>query len=299
MVNAKPFLKWAGGKSQLISEIQAVVSRKFDRDRSFIYIEPFIGGGAFLFYILNHFMNLEKAIINDINGNLIQSYRVIQEEHEALIDSLARIEQEYYNFHTDTQRKNFYLEKRTEFNKKNVTNRIVKTTLLIFLNRTCFNGLYRVNQKGLFNVPFGKYKKPKICDRDNLLAVHQGLQNVEIWQGDFTKTLDFANQNTLFYLDPPYKPLNPTSAFTAYSKENFCDRDQLRLKEFCDKVNEKGGYFLLSNSDVTNSELENGDRLFFDKLYEGYIIKRVKAKRNINSKGDGRGEISEVLISNF
>ncbi|MBP0016296.1 MAG: Dam family site-specific DNA-(adenine-N6)-methyltransferase [Cyanobacteria bacterium SBLK] len=297
MIRAKPFLKWAGGKSQLISEIQAVVLRKFDRDRSFVYIEPFIGGGAFLFYILNHFSNLEKAIINDINSDLVQSYCTIKEEHEALINSLAIIEQEYYNLHTDTQKKNFYLKKRVEFNQTNVTDRIVKTTLLIFLNRTCFNGLYRVNQKGVFNVPFGKHKKPKICDRDNICAVHQCLKNVDILQGDFAKTLDFAGKNTLFYLDPPYKPLNPTSAFTAYSKENFGDRDQLRLKDFCDRVSQKGGHFLLSNSDVQNGDR---DRSFFDDLYDAdYTIKRVKAKRNINSKGDSRGEISEVLISNF
>ncbi|MGK7924081.1 MAG: DNA adenine methylase, partial [Spirulina sp.] len=173
---------------------------------------------------------------------------------------------------------------------------VVTTTLLIFLNRTCFNGLYRVNQRGLFNVPFGRYKKPKICDRENLIAVHQCLQNVKILKGDFAETLKFASPNTLFYLDPPYKPLNPTSAFTAYSQENFSDRDQLRLKDFCDKVNQKGGYFLLSNSDVQNSDR---DRSFFDELYDDYTIKRVKAKRNINSKGDSRGEISEILISNF
>jgi len=171
-----------------------------------------------------------------------------------------------------------------------------KIALLLFLNKTCFNGLYRVNKKGKFNVPFGQYKKPNICDKNNLISVHHYLQKVKVLQGDFEETLKYAIKPSIFYLDPPYKPINLTSSFTSYSEQIFDDNEQIRLKKFCDEIHRQGNYFILSNSDVKNYDHSNN---FFDELYKQYNIKRVKVRRNINSKGNKRGEIFELLITNF
>jgi DNA adenine methylase len=187
------------------------------------------------------------------------------------------------------------LDKRIEFNSRSCDDDLEKTVLLLFLNKTCFNGLYRVNSKGLFNVPFGKYVKPLICNEENLLAVNHHLQKVTILQGDFVQTLNYANNKTLFYFDPPYKPIKKTSAFTSYTKEDFNDEEQIRLKQFIDRVDQAGYKFILSNSDVKNFDSDNN---FFDDLYKDYNIQRVKARRNINSQGNNRGEIWELLINN-
>lgn len=299
IIKAKPFLKWAGGKSQLIPEIQSVLSLKFNHDNDpFTYIEPFIGGGAVLFYMFKTFPNLETAIINDINPDLTTAYQTIKTSPQQLIDTLENIEKEYYHLNSIDSKNEFFLERRQEFNqkKKQNQNNVENTALLVFLNRTCFNGLYRVNSKGLFNVPFGKYIKPKICDTENIWSVHQCLQKTTILNGDFENTLKYADKNALFYLDPPYKPIKITSSFTSYTKENFDDSDQLRLKEFCDKINAKNCKFIQSNSDVRNYDEKNS---FFDELYKKYNINRVKARRNINSKGAKRGKIDEILIHNF
>lgn len=294
--NPKPFLKWVGGKTQLINEIDQLIYSILDKEKNhLIYIEPFVGGGAILFHILSKFQTINNIIINDINQNLINSYKHIKTEHLELIDLLLNIETNYYTFDTFEEKQNFYLTKREIFNSINNSN-LTKTSLLLFLNKTCFNGLYRVNKKGKFNVPFGKYKKPNICNKDNLISVNHYLQKVKILQGDFEETLKYAISPTIFYLDPPYKPINSTSSFTSYSEGNFDDKDQIRLKKFCDKINKQGHYFILSNSDVTNYGTNNN---FFDELYEDYKIKRVKARRNINSKGNKRGEIFELLITNF
>lgn len=291
----KPFLKWVGGKTQLINQIDNLLNYHFSKYNNLTYIEPFVGGGAVLFHVLSKFSPINNLVINDINSNLINAYRLIKEDYQKVIFLLSEIQTIYYNVNSVENQKQFYLTKRDEFNQEN-NDLVNKTALLIFLNKTCFNGLYRVNKKGKFNVPFGQYKQPKICDRNNLISIHHHLQKVEILQGDFEQTLNYANKPTIFYLDPPYKPINSTSAFTSYSKDNFNDQDQIRLKLFCDKINANGHYFILSNSDVTNSDREN---TFFDELYQEYKIKRVKARRNINSKGDKRGELFELLITNF
>ncbi|MEA5470521.1 DNA adenine methylase [Spirulina sp. 06S082] len=297
IIKAKPFLKWAGGKSQLIPEIQSVLSLKFNNyNDPFTYIEPFIGGGSVLFHLFKTFPNLEKAIINDINTDLIVAYQTIKTYPQQLIDALQNIEKEYYGLNNIAKKNEFFLERRNQFNQKNRHNNIDNTVLLIFLNKTCFNGLYRVNSKGLFNVPFGKYIKPKICDAETIWSVHQCLQKTTILNGDFEQTLQYADQKTFFYLDPPYKPIKTTSSFTSYTKENFGDSDQLRLKGFCDKINETNCKFIQSNSDVRNYDEKNS---FFDELYKKYNINRVKARRNINSKGAKRGKIDEILIHNF
>jgi DNA adenine methylase len=294
--NPKPFLKWVGGKTQLINEINKLINNILHQEKNnFTYIEPFVGGGAILFHILSNFERIENVIVNDINQNLVNAYQEIKTNHLQLIDSLLNIETNYYTLNTLEEKQNFYLTKRDIFNSIDNFS-VSKTAVLLFLNKTCFNGLYRVNKKGKFNVPFGKYKKPNICDKDNLVSVHHYLQKVTILRGDFEETLKYATKPTIFYLDPPYKPINLTSSFTSYSEGNFGDKDQVRLKNFCDTINEYGHYFILSNSDVKNYDSDNN---FFDELYQNYKIKRVKARRNINSKGDKRGEIFELLITNF
>jgi DNA adenine methylase len=297
ILKPKPFLKWVGGKTQLIKEIDQLITDQFSYDQNFTYIEPFIGGGAILFHVLTKFPQINGCIINDINPSLINTYQIIKEDYQMLINFLLEIQEKYYGLVSVEEKKEFYLEKRKEFNTSNQETSIVKkTALLIFLNKTCFNGLYRVNKKGQFNVPFGKYEKPKICDQDNIISVHHYLQKVKILQGDFAETLSYATNSTIFYLDPPYKPINVTSAFTSYAQDSFNDQDQIKLKLFCDQINEQGNYFILSNSDIKNFNQENN---FFDELYQQYKIKRVKARRSINSKGDQRGEIFELLITNF
>lgn len=294
--NPKPFIKWAGGKTQLISEIDQLVNQIVNKtNKQFCYIEPFLGGGAVLFHILNQFDNIENIIINDINYNLVNAYREIQTNHLELVNLLLDVETDFYTLKTIEEQQKFYLAKREKFNSiDNYSTE--KIALFLFLNKTCFNGLYRVNKKGHFNVPFGKYKKPNICDQSNLISAHHYLQKVKILQGDFQETLNYATSNTIFYLDPPYKPLNSTSSFTSYAEQIFDDNEQIRLKEFCDKIHRQGNYFILSNSDVKNYDSSNN---FFDELYQQYNIKRVKARRNINSKGEKRGEIFELIITNF
>ncbi|NCO74504.1 MAG: DNA adenine methylase [Cyanobacteria bacterium] len=292
--NPKPFLKWVGGKTQLISEIDQLINKIIDEE-NFCYIEPFVGGGAVLFHILNQFNNIENIVINDINHNLVNAYREIQKNPLELIDLLLDIETNYYTLKNREEKANFYLAKREIFNRFNDYS-LEKIALLLFLNKTCFNGLYRVNKKGKFNVPFGQYKKPNICDKNNLISVHHYLQKVKVLQGDFEETLKYAIKPSIFYLDPPYKPINLTSSFTSYSEQIFDDNEQIRLKKFCDEIHRQGNYFILSNSDVKNYDHSNN---FFDELYKQYNIKRVKVRRNINSKGNKRGEIFELLITNF
>ncbi len=291
----KPFLKWVGGKTQLLTEIDYLIQSKFLKEDKVTYIEPFVGGGAVLFHVLTQFSNINNVVINDINVNLIHAYSLIKNNPQELITLLSQIEREYSAINSEEKRKEFYLIKRDQFNQKEISI-IEKTVLLLFLNKTCFNGLYRVNKQGKFNVPFGKYKQPTICNPQNLLSVNTYLQNVTILQGDFEAILNYAKKPSLFYLDPPYKPINSTSAFTSYSEDNFSDQDQIRLKLFCDKITAHGHYFILSNSDVKNFDNNNN---FFDELYQKYKIKRVKAKRSINSKGNQRGKIFELLITNF
>lgn len=257
------------------------------------YVEPFVGGGATLFWIMQKFPNITRAVINDINAELICTYRVIKNDVEALIEKLSRLQEQYIPL-DDAARKEFYLARRDAFNKRCSTD-VETAALFIFLNRTCFNGLYRVNSKGEFNVPHGKYSAPKICDAETLRADSAVLQKVEILQGDFAQTGKFAGKNTLFYFDPPYRPLTATSAFTSYSKEGFNDAEQTRLHDFCRQVSECGAVFVASNSDPKNSDSTDD---FFDSLYKGYAIKRVNAARMINSKGNARGPIFEIMISN-
>ncbi len=291
----KPFLKWAGGKTQLINEIENSFPEKF-KTQPFTYIEPFVGSGAILFWVLRNFPNVEKLVINDINEDLINTYRVISSSPDELIEILDRFETEYHSFDSNSDaKKDYYYNKRTTFNSRN-SDPILQAALFIFLNKTCFNGLYRVNKKNEFNVPIGSYKKPTICDTENLLAVSEALQNVIILNGDYELTFEEAESNSFFYLDPPYKPLSNTSSFNSYSKEDFNDNEQIRLRDFCVKLEEAGYKWMLSNSDVKGKDPDDD---FFDDIYSDFLINRVKAKRSINANASKRGKLNELLITNY
>jgi DNA adenine methylase len=291
---AKPFVKWVGGKGQLLSQIDNALPKKLFVGKEVTYIEPFVGGGAMLFFMLEKFKNIKKAVINDINKDLILAYKTIRDNPNRLIICLKEIEFEYLALNEE-KRKEYFLEKRDLYNTKQLSE-IDNTSLFIFLNRTCFNGLYRVNSKGLFNVPFGKYSNPKICDEATILRDSKLLQKVEILNSDFENTINYIDDNTFFYFDPPYRPLTSTSSFNSYSKESFDDSEQIRLKRFCDKITQKNCFLLLSNSDCRSANPLND---FFDNLYNNYKIERVWASRSINSNSEKRGKLTELLISNF
>ena len=292
---AKPFLKWAGGKTQLIEQIKNNLPEIVFKEK-FTYIEPFVGSGAVLFWLLSEFPNMKKAVINDINKELIDTYEVIAQNPYDLISILEILQNEYHELEGNQEdKKQYYYEKRNLFNSRD-QGKIEQSALFIFLNRTCFNGLYRVNRKNEFNVPIGSYKKPTICDRENIMAVSDALQKVEIICGDFEQTVEHAGENTLFYFDPPYKPLNQTSSFNSYTKNEFDDKEQIRLRDFCDELAKKGYQWILSNSDVKGKDENNH---FFDELYADFHIERVLAKRNINANPEKRGVLSELLIYNY
>lgn len=291
---AKPFVKWVGGKTQLLDNIKKTLPRDLLQRDEMIYVEPFIGGGAVLFWILQEYPNITKAIINDINAELICTYRVIKSNVEELILELTRIQTEYFSL-DDIARKDYFLFQRKRFNEE-YNSDIETAALFIFLNRTCFNGLYRVNSKGKFNVPHGRYVNPKICDAETLRADSVILQRVEILCGDFAQTGRYADNNVLYYLDPPYRPLTNTSAFTSYAKDGFDDMEQMRLRDFCEQIAKHKALFVASNSDPKN--VDNRDN-FFDHLYRMFSIKRVSATRMINARGSGRGAVSEIMISNI
>lgn len=292
-ISAKPFIKWVGGKTQLLDEVKRSLPMNLGTRTGITYVEPFVGGGAVLFWILQEYPNIEKAVINDLNAELICTYRVIKRNVEELIQELNRIQSEYIPLDANG-RKEYYMAKRARFNSHSISD-VETAALFIFLNRTCFNGLYRVNSKGDFNVPHGKYANPKICDEDTLRADSELLQKVEILCGDFSETGNYAGADTVFYFDPPYKPLTDTAAFTSYAKDGFNDNEQLRLGRFIDAIASEGSAFVASNSDPKNV---NPEENFFDKLYHNFTIKRVSATRMINSNPCGRGCISEIMISN-
>lgn len=292
-IQARPFVKWVGGKTQLLDEVKKSLPRDFSTRQHITYVEPFVGGGAVVFKLLQEYPNIERAIINDINEELICTYRVIKENVEDLIKSLAVIQSEYLPLSSD-DRKSYFIAKRSLFNARKITP-LETAALFIFLNRTCFNGLYRVNSKGEFNVPHGKYVNPRICDADNLRACSKVLQKVEILCGDFAETGRYAGPDTLYYFDPPYKPITETSSFTSYTRGGFNDQEQIRLRDFCDNISAAKSSFIASNSDPRNA---NSKENFFDSIYNNFFIRRVSATRMINSDASGRGSISEIMISN-
>ena len=276
---AKPFLKWAGGKTQLIKDIERTLPTKITKEK-FTFIEPFVGSGAVLFWMLNNFPKLEKAVINDINEDLINTYKTIASNPKELISILEILQNEFHNLEGSEENKKLYYYQKRELYNTRKEEQSGQAALFIFLNRTCFNGLYRVNSKNLYNVPMGGYKKPTICDKENILAVSNALQKVEILCGDYEETLHHSNKNSLFYFDPPYKPLSETSSFNSYAKDEFNDSEQIRLKDFCSKLDALNHTWILSNSDVKG---KNENDNFFDDLYSDFNIQRVDARRSINA----------------
>ena len=292
----KPFLKWAGGKTQLIHEIQKYYP--FNNNKIIKYAEPFVGGGAILFDILNHY-DIKDIYISDINAELINTYMIIRDNINELIALLEMYQMDYILLNTE-KRKEYYNNKRHMFNKfkssKDKNNNIEKAALMIFLNKTCFNGLYRVNKKGEFNVPMGAYKNPLICDKENLLVVSEKLQKVKIVCSDYKSSYDFIDDNTFVYFDPPYRPITQTANFTAYNEFSFNDDAQKELAKYVSKLHKKGAKIVVSNSDPKNIDEDDN---FFDEIYAEHNIKRVDAARMINCKGKARGKIKELLISNY
>lgn len=291
----KPFLKWAGGKGQLLSEIEKYYP--FDKNIT-KYAEPFVGGGAVLFDILSKF-SLSEIYISDINAELINTYCMIRDNVDEIVERLQLLQQQFIPLSTD-DRKVYYNSKRDKFNYLKVNGdksvNVEKAALMIFLNKTCFNGLFRVNKKGLFNVPMGSYKNPLICDENNLNAVSKMLSNVTIVCGDYRKSKDFIDSHTFVYFDPPYRPITDTSRFTAYTENLFTDDEQIELSRYVDLLNKKGAKVVVSNSDPKNS---NTDDDFFDNIYSKQKIRRVEANRMINCNSESRGKVKELLISNF
>ena len=292
---AKPFIKWAGGKTQLLTQFENILPHNLEEAEHFTYIEPFVGGGAMLFHMLQKYTNIGRVIINDINPNLITAYRVIRDTPERLITDLKMLQREFRQNSNEEARKEYFLRIRKSYNE-DTHNDVTNTAMFIFLNRTCFNGLYRVNSKGYFNVPFGKYTNPTICDEELLLEDSKILQNVEILCVDYTLIERYVDNNTFIYFDPPYRPLSTTSSFTSYSKENFDDTEQTRLAHFFARLSRYGCKMMLSNSDCC---AQNPNDTFFENLYGNFIIDKVHASRFVNAIPSKRGKLTEILVRNY
>jgi DNA adenine methylase len=274
---ARPFMKWAGGKGKLLPQLQQYFPTDYNN-----YFEPFFGGGA-VFFSLSH---TGRSHINDINDTLMDAYIHLRDDIEKIIVGLQRIDHEYKSLDVN-ERKEFYLKQRLKFNSLEAC--IEKTILLIFLNKTCFNGLYRENSKGEFNVPFGQYANPTICDIGNLYAVSHRLKNAVITAGPYNDSLISAKKGDFVYFDPPYMPLNATSSFTSYHADGFTIHEQERLKEVFDELDKRGCYVMLSNSSAD----------VMKELYKAYRQEFVEAGRSINASGTKRGKIPELVVLNY
>ena len=297
MEKVRPFVKWAGGKSQLIGQINQYLPTELTDGKIKTYIEPFVGGGAVLIEVLQKY-DVENAIAFDINADLINCYLVVKNNVEELIAELDKKEKKYKSLEND-KRKEYFYEIRTEYNSYELQDEVInikRASEFIFLNKTCFNGLYRVNSNNKFNVPFNNAKNTTICDSANLRNLSKLIQNVNFYCGDYKKAENFVNQNTFIYFDPPYRPLNGTSGFTSYTKDDFNDDDQRNLGRFYKELSLKGAKLMLSNSNPKNINTKDN---FFVDLYDGFNLNEVLANRNINSKGNGRKAISELLITNY
>ena len=296
MDTVKPFVKWAGGKNSLIPQITKYYPLELKNGSIERYVEPFVGGGAVLIDILQKY-NVKEAYAFDINKDLINCYNVIKSNVKDLIQELDKKQKIFLALDNDDRQKYFY-NVRAEYNSYSLekTIDIKRASEFIFLNRTCFNGLYRVNKDGKFNVPCGKYKNPTICDSSNLRNLSELIRNVIFEYGDYKKSSKLVDQNTFVYFDPPYRPLSVTSGFTSYTKEDFNDDNQKELAKYYNELNMKNAKLMLSNSNPKNV---NKDDNFFEEIYKGFFINEVSAKRMINADAKGRGEISELLITNY
>lgn len=293
----RPFVKWAGGKGSLIPQLNNFYPYELKNGIIKRYIEPFVGGGAVLIDILQKY-DIQEVYAFDINIDLINSYNVIKNNIEELITNLKQMETEYLQLGQE-ERKNYFYNIRDEYNnyelKENEQN-VQRAAQFIYLNRTCFNGLYRVNKNGKFNVPVGSYKNPTICDEQNLRQLSRLIQDVKFQYGDYSKSMEYVTENTFIYFDPPYRPLNVTSGFTSYTKEDFNDENQRELARFYGELNVRNAKLMLSNSNPKNINQED---TFFDNIYQGFNINQIQASRMINANSNGRGKISEILVTNY
>ncbi len=298
----RPFLKWAGGKTQLLHAIEPRLPRGLSDGTITRYVEPFVGSGAVFFFLSRRFP-LKECYLYDINEELVLLYLVVKQDVGGLIDHATELADEYAAA-SETARRVLFYRVRERFNQERPIFDptafqdawIERAARLLFLNKTCYNGLFRVNSRGGFNAPFGKYSTPAICNAAALEAASRALANAEIRLGDSAACAEVVNEETFVYFDPPYRPLNPTSSFTSYAKHGFSDADQVRLAELFALLDRRGAKLMLSNSDPQNHD--PGDR-FFDDLYAAWTIERVPARRSINCRGDRRGTVAELIIRNY
>ena len=281
----KPFLKWVGGKTKLLSEIEKNLPKNLIK-KSFNYVEPFLGGGAVFFHLIQKF-DIEKAYLNDLNNKLIDVYKDVRDKNTELIQKLKKLESDYY---VSSDKKMFFLGQREKFNSSKKS--VQKSALFIFLNKTGFNGMYRENSKGEYNIPFGQMKAPVICNRDLLEKTGKLLKDKEvIFSSKSFEKVVADDKEVFYYLDPPYRPISKTSSFTDYTKSSFNDKTQLDLKKYCDKIDKKGSFFMQSNS-----YSEDG---FFQKLYHNRKINNLKVMRTISADGNKRNKVKEIIIRNY
>ena len=317
---ARPVLKWAGGKRQLLGIIDERLPPEVKNGNITKYVEPMVGGGAVFFHMKEKYgTTITDYFISDYNWDLFILYRVIQARVKELISELEILANEYLplpptqkgdkegerismymrirdEYNEDEWEKERYLSNGVGFRKKLTDRWIRRAAMTIFLNRTCFNGLYRVNSSGKFNVPHGRYDNPDIVDKQNLQAVSNALQGVNISVGSYVDNLAMVDDKTFVYFDPPYRPLPDTPSFTDYHKAAFGDNEQIELAELFSELDETGAKLMLSNSDPKNTD-ENDE--FFDDIFSEFTIHRVNARRAINSDGKGRGDITEILVTNY
>lgn len=299
----KPFIKWAGGKTELLPVLEEELPQEIRAKKELdIYIEPFVGAGAVFIYLSSNY-KFKKIIINDINHKLINVYESIKNNCHELIDDLEQLKQEYLGYEEDEDKKEMYLRIRDEFNDWNSVNKIKQAANFIFINKTCFNGLYRENKSGGYNVPWGQHKNPSMYDKEQIINMskilnakdEKGNDKVIICCGEYKDLEKYVDENTLVYMDPPYRPITK-SGFTSYNKSGFNDDAQIELAKFYEKLSDKGAKVMLSNSDPKNYQ---EDDEFFDDLYGKFNVQRVSVSRMINSKGTGRGKVKEILVTNY
>lgn len=302
-MKASPVLKWAGGKTQLLPVLNEHYPIELSKGEIETYIEPFVGSGAVFFDLYNKYP-IPKAYLSDVNPELVILYNSLKEDVSCVIQELALLSAYYLSQNSEEARKELFYTVRKQYNSEmTVAHKAVHHTpfnakraaMTIFLNKTCFNGLFRVNSKGYFNVPHGRYKNPTILFKEKLEAAALALQNATIQLADFTECEQYVSGKTFIYYDPPYRPVSETALFTSYSKETFGDDEQRRLAENIKKLSGQNVLQLLSNSDPSNY-IEDP---FFDDLYSGFHIYRVEAKRMINSNASKRGTLREILVRNY
>jgi len=303
MKKIKSFIKWVGGKSRLLEQFEQYFPSELRKGQLKQYVEPFLGSGAMYFFLSEKY-EIKNAHLSDLNKDLILAYSVVQQRPECLLDFLKQFQDEY-DATIEEKRKSLFLSVREHFNSQRFEinynkfseNWIPRAAQFIFLNKTCFNGLFRLNSKGEFNVPFGKYKTATIFDEGNILSASSVLQNATIVQSQYTDCYKHIDKNTFVYFDPPYRPISQTSSFTSYIGSVFCDKQQTELANFYRKIDhEKGAKLMLSNSDTQNND---PDDVFLERAFKGYNICKVSASRAVNCKGNKRGKINELLITNY